>query len=231
MSSVWMNSRSARPVPQSSTAGAPVAIKLVPHTSPRGFVQDGADIALVDVEVVDAKGRRVPVDNSMIHFTLDGPAQWLGGIAQGDSSGRPRRAEPVPGHDPRWPGTARDEDNMILSKNLPVENGVNRVLLRAGASAGAVRLRAAGEGLKDATITIPAVAPPKVTGGLSSDFAENHQPGTLTRGPTPAAPTITTATMPSDPASIVITTRSLRDSSRSRRAATRGFTGHSAPGT
>jgi hypothetical protein len=171
------------------TAGAPVAIKLVPHTSPRGFVQDGADIALVDVEVVDAKGRRVPVDNSMIHFTLDGPAQWLGGIAQGDSSGRPRRAEPVPGHDPRWPGTARDEDNMILSKNLPVENGVNRVLLRAGASAGAVRLRAAGEGLKDATITIPAVAPPKVTGGLSSDFAENHQPGTLTRGPTPAAPT------------------------------------------
>lgn len=78
---------------------------------------------------------------------------------------------------------------MILSKNLPVENGVNRVLLRAGKSAGTVRLRATGEGLKDAVVTIAAAAPPKVTGGLSTDFAENHQPGLLTRGPTPTAPT------------------------------------------
>ena len=36
---------------------------------------------------------------------------------------------------------------------------------------------------------------------------------------------------PSAPGIELITTRSLRDSSRSRRAATRGFTGHSAPGT
>src|SRR5690606_28752007 len=137
------------------TTGAPASIKLTPRTSPRGFVQDGADIALVDVEVLDAQGRRVPVANTMIKFELDGPAEWRGGIAQGDCSGRPRRAEPVPGHDARWPGTARDEDNMVLCTNLPVENGVNRVLLRAGKSAGAVRLRATSYGLKDAVITIP----------------------------------------------------------------------------
>lgn len=173
------------------TTGAPASIKLVPHTSPRGFVQDGADIALVDVEVLDAQGRRVPVANTMIHFELDGPAEWRGGIAQGDSSGRPRRAEPVPGHDARWPGTARDEDNMVLSTSLPVENGVNRVLLRAGKSGGAVRLRATADGLKDATIIIAGVAVPKPAGGLSSDFAEYHQPGLLTRGPTPTEPTLT----------------------------------------
>ena len=50
------------------TTGAPASIKLTPRTSPRGFVQDGADIALVDVEVLDAQGRRVPVANNMIRF-------------------------------------------------------------------------------------------------------------------------------------------------------------------
>lgn len=175
------------------TAGAPVAIKLTPRTSARGFVMDGADIALVDVEVIDAKGRRVPVANNMVQFELDGPAEWRGGIAQGDSSGRPRRTEPVPGHDVRWPGTARDEDNMILSKNLPVENGVNRVLLRAGHAGGTVRLRATAAGLRDAVVTIAAVPVAQPVAGLSTDFADIHQPGLLTRGPTPTKATYTVA--------------------------------------
>ncbi|RZM20057.1 MAG: glycoside hydrolase family 2 protein, partial [Sphingomonas sp.] len=34
------------------TVGAPVALRLTPHTGPRGFVMDGADIALVDVGAV-----------------------------------------------------------------------------------------------------------------------------------------------------------------------------------
>ena len=38
---------------------APVALRLTPHTGPRGFVMDGADLALVDVEVVDAQGREI----------------------------------------------------------------------------------------------------------------------------------------------------------------------------
>lgn len=173
------------------TAGDPVAIRLTPRTSPRGFVMDGADIALVDVEVVDAKGRRVPVANDRIHFELEGPAEWRGGIAQGDSSGRPRRLEPVPGHDPRHPGRARDEDNMILSRDLPVENGINRVLLRAGTSAGRIRLRATATGLKDAVIAMEGVPVVAAEGGLSRDFPEDHQEALLTRGPTPDEPTYT----------------------------------------
>lgn len=171
------------------TTGPGVALKLTPRTSPRGFVMDGADIALVDVEVVDAQGRRVPVANDKVHFTLEGPAEWRGGIAQGDTSGKPRSETPVmrPHQEgtTSYAGTARDEDNMILSRALPVEAGINRVLLRAGTETGTVRLTATAEGLESATLTIPTVLPEKAGGGLSLDFPEHAQPGLLSRGPTP----------------------------------------------
>src|SRR5690606_82943 len=51
---------------EKSTAGEPHKIKLTPHTNPNGFLANGADVALVDVEVVDKNGNRCPVDNSLI---------------------------------------------------------------------------------------------------------------------------------------------------------------------
>lgn len=177
---------------QLQTTGEPVAIRLTPRTSPRGFVMDGADVAMVDVEVVDAQGRRVPIAGDMISFELDGPAEWRGGIAQGDSTGKPRADAPVaqesiPGTT-SFAGTARHQDNFVLARTLPVENGVNRVLLRAGTKAGQVRVTATAPGLRQASVTIPAVMPIRASGGLSTDFPEHHQPGLLTRGPTPATP-------------------------------------------
>ncbi len=174
------------------TTGAPVALRLMPHTGPRGFVMDGADIALVDVEVVDAKGRRVPIASDKVSFALEGPAEWRGGIAQGDSSGKPRpevavQGETIPGTTPTA-GTARGEDNLILATTLPVEAGINRVLLRAGTTKGKVRLTATAPGLKPAKLTINTVASKAPVNGLSSEFAEAVQPGLLTRGPTPPTP-------------------------------------------
>jgi hypothetical protein len=183
------------------TVGAPAALRLTPHVSPRGFVMDGADIALVDVEVVDASGRRVPTANDMVRFALDGPAEWRGGIAQGDSSGRRAASSEGPAVVTAAPavrdgvtsfaGTARDDDNYVLSRNLPVEAGINRVLLRAGTRRGTVRVTASADGLTGAVLTIPVVLPKPDIGGLSSDFPEDHQPGLLTRGPTPAGPSFT----------------------------------------
>lgn len=177
---------------QLETVGDPVAIRLTPRTSPRGFVMDGADIALVDVEVVDAQGRRMPTANHNVVFDLDGPAEWRGGIAQGDSTGKARSETPVaqesiPGTTSH-PGTARHEDNYVLSRELPVEGGVNRVLLRAGTRGGTVRVTASAAGLKGATLAIPVVLPQAAKGGLSADFPERHQAGLLTRGPTPGEP-------------------------------------------
>ncbi|MEO6078938.1 MAG: sugar-binding domain-containing protein [Steroidobacteraceae bacterium] len=187
---VATHSSAARSEHVVETTGPAVALRLTPRTSPRGFVMDGADIALVDVVVVDAEGRRVPLANDRVHFTLDGPAEWRGGIAQDDTSGKPRSETPVmrPPEDgtTSYAGTARYEDNMILSRDLPVEAGINRVLLRAGIATGPVRLTATAEGLRSATLTIPTVLPQKPRGGLSLDFPEHAQQLLLTRGPTPA---------------------------------------------
>jgi len=43
-----------------TTAGAAAAVKLTPTTASGGFLANGADVAMFDVEVVDANGERVP---------------------------------------------------------------------------------------------------------------------------------------------------------------------------
>jgi beta-galactosidase len=144
------------------TAGAPAALKLTAMTSPAGLQADGADVALVQVEVVDARGRRNPVALNTIHFDLQGPAEWRGGIAQG-------------------------ADNYILARSLPVEGGVNRVLVRSATQAGKIVLRATAEGLAPATLVLES-KPVAVHGGLSTELTGAKQPLNLSRGPTPSTP-------------------------------------------
>ncbi|KAL4978323.1 hypothetical protein BDW66DRAFT_149159 [Aspergillus desertorum] len=142
------------------TSGTPTSIRLTSRTTPDGFVANGADIALVDVEVVDEDGQRIPIALNVINFTLFGEATWRGGIAQG-------------------PG------NYILSKTVPVENGVNRVLLRSTTQAGKVTLRAEPEGLKSASIALSTKSI-SVDSGLSTFIPGKDPQPNLSRGPTPA---------------------------------------------
>lgn len=142
-----------------NTAGAPAAIRLTPRVSPKGFTADGADIAMVDVEIVDAQGNRCPTALNLVNFTLSGDATWRGGIAQGT-------------------------DNYILSKSLPVENGVNRVLIRSTAKSGKILLKAEAENLKSASIELIS-KPFKTFGGLSFELPNEKLPSYLARGATP----------------------------------------------
>jgi len=144
------------------TASAPVAIRLKPRTGPQGLLADGSDLALVDVEVVDRDGIRCPTALNMIHFELDGPAEWRGGIAQGP-------------------------ENYILAKDLPVEGGINRVILRAGSRAGTIVLHATSEGLQPASLELVS-QPVQVNGGLSLERRDAGLPCYLERGPTPIGP-------------------------------------------
>ena len=116
------------------TAGKPAVLRLTKIENPEGWQADGADLILVEFEVVDAEGNRCPLDNRMVRFSVDGPAEWRGGIAQGP-------------------------DNYILSKNLPVECGVNRVMLRSTTTSGKVTLHAEAEGLNPQTIELQTVEP------------------------------------------------------------------------
>lgn len=147
------------------TAGKPERIRLTLMQSPAGWKADGADVVLVQVEVVDKEGRRCPLANDLINFEMEGPAEWRGGIAQG-------------------------ENNYILSQKLPVECGVNRVLIRSLTEAGNVRLKASAAGLQSAEISFASL-PVEVKNGLSKYIPANELQGQLTRGETPQTPSYT----------------------------------------
>ena len=144
------------------TAGKPEQIKLSVIQSPKGWKADGADMVLLQVEVMDKDGRRCPLANDLIHFDVEGPAEWRGGIAQG-------------------------KDNYILSKDLPVECGINRALIRSLTTPGTVRITAKADGLQSAEISLSS-APVEVKNGLSNYIPGDELEGRLTRGETPLTP-------------------------------------------
>lgn len=147
---------------QLRTAGKPAKLKLAAIQHPKGWKADGADLVLLQVEVVDVEGNRCPLANDLIHFTVEGPAEWRGGIAQGP-------------------------DNYILSEKLPVECGVNRALLRSSVTAGKVVVRAEAEGLASASLELFS-SPVEVQNGLSTYIPGDDLEGSLDRGETPLSP-------------------------------------------
>ena len=144
------------------TAGLPYAIRLKEVARPFPLKADGQDLSLVEVEVVDRAGQRCPTALDTIHFTLEGPAEWRGGMAMGPN-------------------------NYILSKELPVEGGVNRVIIRSTTRAGLITLKAIASGLKPANIEIRST-PYIVDNGLSKQLPSAGLPSSLKRGPTPSTP-------------------------------------------
>ncbi len=150
------------------TAGDPVALRLT-NLGKKSYDADGHDLALIEVEMIDAYGRRCPTALDTVHFTLDGPAEWRGGIAQGP-------------------------DNCILSKNLPLECGVNRVLVRTTRQPGTIMLSAKSGVLEPATLTLQSIAYPSVN-GLASVPAAPGIPR-IDRGPTPSTPSYKVTRIP-----------------------------------
>ena len=115
------------------TAGPPVALRMTAITGPGGLQADGSDVALIDVEAVDANGRRCPTFNQRVDFSCDGPAIWRGGYDSG-------------------------KGGSINNKYLDLECGINRVAVRSTLAPGAVTVRANCGGLKPASILVPSHA-------------------------------------------------------------------------
>ena len=100
---------------------------------------------------------------------MSGPADWKGGIAQAE-----------PWNDPAKKNSTNDAGAMTL----PVELGINRVLIRATNAPGNVHHVARADGLKTAEMDIVSHPAPVVKDGLSGVFAEDFQSSDLSRGPT-----------------------------------------------
>ncbi|MFG6686711.1 sugar-binding domain-containing protein [Mariniflexile sp. HNIBRBA6329] len=111
------------------TAGKPYGLKLTTIERPGGTLANGSDYAIVQVEVVDQNGNRCPTALNMIDFKVSGQGNFIGGIAQGP-------------------------DNYIGSTKLPVECGVNRILIKSTDKEGVIKVTATAKSLMNANITI-----------------------------------------------------------------------------
>ena len=148
-----------------TTAGEAAALKLTAKQNPEGFHADGADMALLQIEVVDKNGKRCPLDNRMVKFTLKGEGEWCGGIAQG-------------------------KENYIRSKELPVECGINRTLVRSTTKAGKITVVAESEGLPKVELTLQ-TSPVDAVDGKSEYLPQYTLKGHTNKGETPLTPSYT----------------------------------------
>ncbi len=113
------------------TAGAPVAIRL--KTDRKRILADHEDLTIIEVQVVDAKGRVVPIASNRIEFEVSGAAN-VGGVGNGDPSD----------HDP---------DKASTRKAF---HGLCMVLVQSNGKKGGITLRATSPGLKGANMTLQA---------------------------------------------------------------------------
>jgi beta-galactosidase len=128
------------------TAGEAKSIKLTLHTGSQGLMADGSDVALIDFEVVDAKGRRCPTDEAKVDFTVNGPVVWRGGFNAGKL-------------------------NTTNNLYLDTECGINRVAIRSTQKAGTITITASRPGFASATLKVDSKAV-NINDGLSLTQAQ-----------------------------------------------------------
>jgi beta-galactosidase len=111
------------------TTGAAAAIRL---TADRTILAaDNADLAVINVAVVDGQGRGVPVADNKIQFTVKGPGKLLG-VGNGDPSSQ----EPDKG------------------SGRSAFNGLAQALVQTTTQRGTIELKAEAAGLKSASVTL-----------------------------------------------------------------------------
>jgi beta-galactosidase len=118
------------------TTGEAASIQLVPDR-PR-LSATGEDVSVVEVRIVDAKGRVVPTADREVTFTISGEGRLIG-VGNGDPSSH--EADRVPfGAETVWKRRAF--------------NGLCMALVQATTQAGEIRVEASSPGLTGTTVAI-----------------------------------------------------------------------------
>ncbi len=182
---------------QLTTAGRPHHLVFTTIQNPEGMKADGADMALLQVELVDDKGQRCPLDDRMVHFSLWGEGRWIGGIGTRNNSAMQRRDDTNREGLLDAAATKNISDNYVGALSLPLECGVCRVLVRSTVNAGEMNISAVADGMQGiytaiSTAAVPADDATGVTGTSSHLPALTLKPR-LDRGPTRSRPAILTA--------------------------------------
>lgn len=129
---------------EKKTTGEPAAVKLTPITGPEGLKADGSDVLLIDAEVVDEEGNRVPTYEGRIDFTMSGPGIWRGGYNSG-------------------------KEHSTNNEYLDIEAGINRVAVRSTLHPGTIEVTGVIDGLETDSIKIES-KPVTIKNGLSTEL-------------------------------------------------------------
>lgn len=116
-----------------ATTGPAAGLRLTPDRS--ALRADGEDVAVIQVEVVDAAGRCVPTAGDQIRFAVEGPGRILG-VGNGDPS-------------------CHEADKGTMRSAF---NGLCQVLVQTRREAGSIRVRARADGLMDTVAVLTAAA-------------------------------------------------------------------------
>ena len=134
------------------TAGEAARLEMSVRTGPKGFLADGADIAMVDLRLVDAKGRVLPLADDRIDFELKGDAVFMGG----------------------WNSGVFDDKSPVGKNWVNLECGIARVFVKAGRTPGKVTLAAklAAKDAKTAKVEIE-LKPIAVKDGIAAEMPQS----------------------------------------------------------
>jgi len=120
-----------------TTAGAPAALRVSVRDGVGAELVAGChDVALVQVEVIDATGLVVPMANNAVTFTVQGPAT-LSGTGNGDPANTVNNKSPT----------------------LPVFHGLALAVIQGGTTPGTVSVSVSSPGLTGGSVSIPQNAP------------------------------------------------------------------------
>ncbi len=140
------------------TTGEAAELRLIPVTGEQGLLADGSDLAYFDLEVVDEEGRVVPLDYSEINLELTGDAQLCGSYNSGYSVDYGDGIVNV--------GKMNADPNVLRA-----ECGTNRIMIKAGRTAGDITLTARRDGLDEVSVTVTSI-PVETEGGLTTDMPQ-----------------------------------------------------------
>ena len=117
------------------------ADKIIMTSDKQTITADGLDVAVVNIELKDAKGRFVPDACPMLTFRLEGNGRIIG-AGNGD---------------PSYLGADHPKDKDCKEFSIPAFNGYAQVLIQSNRDAGNIHLKCLANGLKDGSINIQSV--------------------------------------------------------------------------
>ena len=117
------------------------ADKIILKSNRRTITSDGRDVAVVTIEIQDAKGRIVPDACPMLTLRLEGNGRIIG-VGNGD---------------PSYLGADHPKDKDCKEFRIPAFNGYAQVLIQSNRDAGNIQLKCLSDVLKDGSINILSV--------------------------------------------------------------------------